>query len=440
MTIGLSLLHKVITSGLPLTFMHDNNLSGDSFVDDELRAFEFIQRHAEEHHQWPQPETVAAEVKIEWPQYPNEPPGYFVDRVLSRNTGRTLSQCAHELRQRLQAGDIEDARTLLVQTYTALESMRPGEQTHTIAALGDQLIGDHDNRQRTVTMAGIPFGLPFLDEVSDGAQRGDSVAIVGRPGVGKTYALLRFAVGAYLYGKMPLVVTTEMTPIQVARRVYALLLGMSATKMRLGRLSYWGRKKVVDKIGIMQNEDQLPFYVVQGSLNTNIEDIALRVQELRPDALYVDGAYMLRSRKSAKARWEMITETSEMLKSIASEFHIPSIATYQFNRKGPGSLANIGGADAIGQLASIVIGIDNQKNKGESNILWSSKVEKILTLLKGREGEQGTIKVSYDMEHTKIEQTEVLSGVKAFSDEQDAPEDWWEEPHEEALTVDANEL
>jgi len=147
--------------------------------------------------------------------------------------------------------------------------------------------------------------------------------------------------------------------------------------------------------------------LMQGTFNTTVEDIFIRVKELRPTSLYVDGAYLLRSKNKNQARWERVTETAEFLKLIASEFNIPTISTYQFNRKGPG-LGNIGYSDAVGQLASIVIGIEEDEAVAQTS--WGAKQTKLLTLFKGREGERGQIRILYDMEHMQIRQQEIVSG------------------------------
>jgi hypothetical protein len=99
------------------------------------------------------------------------------------------------------------------------------------------------------------------------------------------------------------------------------------------------------------------------------------------------------------------------MKMLATQFNIPAIATYQFNRRGAGDIGNIGYSDAIGQLASIVCSIDDEEQeKGHEDTVWSARSYKLLTLLKGREGEKGVIRMLYDMHRMLVEQESVLKG------------------------------
>ncbi len=234
-----------------------------------------------------------------------------------------------------------------------------------------------------------------------------------------SYILMNMANYAYDHGETPLVATYEMAPVQCARRILALRTHVSATTIRLGRLSYWGREKVLTDIGRLGDMSGRPFHLMQGTLKSTVEDLVLRVQELRPTVVYVDGAYLLRTASKNASRWERVSETAEYLKMIASEFAIPVIATYQFNRKGAGTLGNIAYSDAIGQLASIVLGIDDEDVDGDKGkTTFAARVYKQLELLKGREGERGTLRLLYDMERMFITQDAVLSGFKIMGQEE----------------------
>lgn len=59
------------------------------------------------------------------------------------------------------------------------------------------------------------------------------------------------------------------------------------------------------------------------------------------------------------------------------------VGTYQYNRRGPGSLANIY-SDAIGQLASTVIGLDDEEDMVAERL--GARQFKKMELLKGRDG------------------------------------------------------
>jgi len=133
------------------------------------------------------------------------------------------------------------------------------------------------------------------------------------------------------------------------------------------------------------------------------------------DAVFIDGAYMLRSAQPNRARWEMNMEVMESLKQFAMAENIAIISTFQFDQKQRlKNLSTIMGGQAIGQLASVVIGIENEI---DNNNRYSGISYKELTLYKGREGETGKIRLKYDMNRTIIEQDSVIEGTQELEDE-----------------------
>jgi len=410
--VGLALINKVIDEGLPVTFFSDNDIDSETFRDaDERAAFEFIMEHAIEYGQFPTTDTIEIEVDdIVFGSYPNEPVGFFVDRFKRRNALQTITDTMGEVAKCVDDSDVETAKEVIKGLALELERRHSTDKIVRLEDVVPEVIADHNLRQQRGRMKGVPFGIEFIDQVSDGAQAADTVAVVGRPGVGKTYILLNGANAAYDAGETPLFATYEMATKQCSRRLIALRTNVSATDIRLGRLSHWATRRLGRGVhSITEEESGRPFYLLQGSLQSTVEDLALRVKEYRPSVLYVDGAYLIRTRMKTKSRWEMVTDAAEWLKDIAMENNIPVIASYQFNRRGSGSLGNIGYSDAIGQLASIVIGISNEAEVGDGYML-ESQLFKLLELLKGREGEKGTVRVRYDMARMIIRQDTLLSG------------------------------
>lgn len=411
MSVGLILLHKMMEDRRHISFLSRNSLSSNFFRDKEKKVFDFLTEHAGEYGTLPRPETVERSLELSFPDYPDEPIEYWINRLIYRQESRIIADGTNSVRELLNEGKLRDARAALKSTVSEIEVINPSSQLFPLHDLGKEVLADTRDRQMSGGIKGISFGLPYMDEITDGAQGGDSVAIVGRPGTGKTYVMSKAVVAGYLQQRVPMVVTMEMSAKQLARRQIGLLEQVSVTQIRLGRLSHWGEQKLRSGIVALENSHNAghPFYVLQGNLTTTVEDVGNYAKEMRPDALYVDGAYLLMSNLKFGSKWERISHTAEYLKSLALTLNIPVIATYQFNRKGGGSLANIGGADSIGQLASIVIGIETESAMEEGAAGgWSAVDYKILEFLKGREGEKGKVRIMFDTERTVIEQDEVL--------------------------------
>lgn len=404
MSVGLGLLHTLASNGVALSVLNDHRIDRASFVKDEKKVFDFILEYLDAYDVYPSPRTIGVETGVKFQDFPNEPVEYWITEVHSRNDGIKILQASKAMQSAVKEGDIEDAKREIRVVYERIQRKEAAKSVVTLKDLAPAVITAHDERQRAGVMAGIPFGFEYIDQVSDGAQGGDTIAIVGRPSVGKSYILLRMALTAYAAGFMPLVVSMEMSAIQCARRLLALYVNVPANSIRFGKLSYWGRRKFLAGVDRLPND--FPFPILQGSLDLTIENVGDKIRELRPHLALIDGAYLSRTKVFTKSKWERVTEIAEIIKRYVTTYEIPIYASYQFNRQGPGSLANIGLSDAIGQLASIVFSVDEEK--AMSAVAPRGIFYKTLELIKGREGERGKILIIYNMIQMLINQHSVV--------------------------------
>lgn len=224
-----------------------------------------------------------------------------------------------------------------------------------------------------------------------------------------SYLLFRMALSAWEAGYTPAVVPLEMSVFQTGRRILALRSRLSAKMIRLGQLSTLARDRLGSVVDELREIDDRPFHLLHGSLRSTADDLALKCQELKPDILYVDGAYLLKTKSFTHSLWERIAGAAESLKMVAKDFDIPIVSTYQFNRrgrsrKGGGDLGDIGGSAAIEQLASIVCAMFDEEGDVSRGRNWSAQEIKLLRILKGREGERGLVRLVYDMARARIEE------------------------------------
>ena len=410
MSVGIGLIKRVIEENRHLSDLSDDFGIDESFFTDkkEKEAFTYVRNHFLSYGVLPTLVTVEHECGVSFTKLEAEPIGYWVDKVKRRRLAMLSNETAKNMKDAVGTGDVDAALGFARDLVLNHDYSDSTDKIFTLGEVGDQIIKAHDKRQISTKLSGIPFGIPFLDEVSDGAQGGDTVAIVGSTGIGKSYLLFSVARLAHTLGHIPLVYPLEMVNIQTAIRIFGLYTKIATNLIRKGRLSYWGRERLIQSVNAIK-EHINPFYLVESTLNTTVESIGMRIQEVRPNCVYIDGGYLLRASKpEGNKRWERVAYTAEVLKTMARDFNIPIMVTYQFNSSGPG-LGNIGGSIAISQLASIVISIENEE-VGGNTAGWSGDNYKILRLLKGRSGESGAIRLRYNMEKPTIEQDSVISG------------------------------
>ena len=112
-------------------------------------------------------------------------------------------------------------------------------------------------------------------------------------------------------------------------------------------------------------------------------------------------------RSQSKARWELVTDIAAELKHIASVCMLPVVVSFQFNRevkKGANNadMANIQLADAIGQLASVAIGLFEPRDT--ESVL--SQRRRLIKIIGGREGEGEVddFEINWDWRHMNFDE------------------------------------
>lgn len=413
MSVGLGVIHKILGSGLPLSLLEDKGIGRGSFVGNEVKVYDFVKRYLARFGLLPNLTTITAETKVKFPDFPDEPIDYWVQRVEDRRHSNLAMVVSQQMQEAVSKGDADKVRGLAGNLYAQIVSPVVGGRIYNLQAIARDVLDHHDKAQMSAGLSGIPFGLPYLDNISGGAQPADSIVLVGSPSAGKTYLMLQLCLNCFGVGGIPFLGTFEMSALQVVRRMMALRNHVTAMLIRLGKLSHWAREKLEDDTVWLERK-KLPFHIFEGGLKTTIDDVVLRVQELKPSAVYVDGAYLLKMPGKMMSIVDRIREVGEILKSMAKEFKIPVFSSYQFNKKGQG-LRNIYSGDVIAQLGSIVIGIRDEEDDEEVSREGQHRFDtvqeyKILDLLKGREGERGKIRILFDMARMIIEQDSVLDG------------------------------
>ena len=416
MSIEKQLLFSVLSApieerGNLLSRLIDAGVTANMFAnDEEHRAFEYILEYRMRYGVCPSIPLVEVETGIRFPNYVSQQPfEFWFDEFRKYVKHGIMLEMLALVEQNLEEGEVDRAVRCIGNVYAGLtDLMHEHRSAATLAELAGPILEKHDRLQRGLLHEGIYTGFPYIDNVTGGAQPGDTWVIAGESGSGKTFILVRCAMSAVEAGKKCLFVSMEMPNMQLGRRTMAMGSEVNATSLRLGRLSRFGVEHVRDFIrswGPEQNE-RLKF--IEGRINYSVNDVKAKIKEFKPDAVFVDGAYMLRSGQFGRARWEMNMEVMEALKQFAMSENIAIISTFQFDQKQKmKNLSTIMGGQAIGQLASIVIGIENEDTQSNFNGVQFKE----LTLYKGREGETGKIRLRYDMNRTRIVQDSIIEGT-----------------------------
>lgn len=393
MTIGLQAIAALIRDGHRPTF---RRLRDFDFLPDELPAWQFLCDYYGRHGAFPTAE-VFRENGLRLAR-PTGELGYHVDMVHRRTVYNAIQQSHGPLIDALQARNINAAVDAMNEMQAAVARVRMDSSAATMAEWAGRIREAYDEQRRQPEQEGITLGYAPLDNLTGGMFPGDVVAIVARPNIGKSYTISHMALHAWRAGYRPLLITNEMSDAQIAYRLAGISSRVDPKYIRRGQVSHWTWPQVDAALREFAAGEMPRFDLVGGDMRKSAQDVDALIQEIQPDAVYIDASYLMRPSTSArnKSRWELLADVGEDLKAVALARNVPLVHTVQFSRQQRArarvrdgdptqgmDLANIGGTDVIGQVASIVIGIREGKPPNQ----WTRRR---YAVIKNREGPLGT--------------------------------------------------
>ncbi len=416
---GIILLIRMLRDKVPMSTLHDNNVVPEAmFLPPELKLYKYITLFQGKHGVPPSLAVTLNQGAFQ--QYrnlrlPTDPITSFMEMVVQRSALKTLHEARDELDACLFQGDIAAATDLFVDTgrkltkITSTTASVNRDKVIPIYAAMDNAIALHNERRDAYGIQGMSLGLPYVDYVTDGVYDGQFAAIVARPGMGKTYFALNAGMNSWLQHRKPgMIVSFEMPASQLGRRCIGIGKQMNSDLLKKGRVSSMYLKEISKWVTDLRSyHNEVPLHIVQGSMDTSLAFIEDLVYEHKPAWILIDAAYLMRARRGRGqvSRSDNVADGAEGIRQLCLSTGVQGLATYQYNRKGAGTLDNIMYSDTIGQVASLVFDIQEDKKKSAR---WAGVASRVFTILKGRDGESGSVRVLFDPKRSRIAQAEVL--------------------------------
>ncbi len=399
-TAGRKLLSSVVNSGDMQAYLK-LGLSPHLFKDSENELYEVISTHVSKFGKIPAQDTILSLNGFEDSLVATqEPPAFYLEEVERRYLYTTLKKMAIQLTTSLEDNNVESALSALGKAMedlyqktqrSHLFDFRDAQEIIYQAYVGQKTMGDQ---------MGLMYGWPTLDNMTGGLRGGDFCTFVGRPASGKTFQLLYNALGAWKTGRVPLFISMEMNRVIIAQRLTAMYSKKNLTMLLKAKMSTSTFNAMMLDLSEASNSPN-PFWVVDGNLATSVKDVLMLCRQLNPSAVFVDGAYLLRHENTKIGKFDRISENAEGLKQrIATDFDIPVVASYQFNRtaskkvKDPKStdtpgLEDIYGSDSMGQLSTVSLGLFEPESV-------ETMLRRTVVILKGRNGEVGKFDINWN--------------------------------------------
>lgn len=367
------------------------------FVDEKAKnAFVFVTDFYRQYGELPSIDLVEEKFPELSMVYAKEPAEYYIDELMenyARNKGTEVVK--------KHAGDliVSPRKGLDTLTKKLLElgmEVDPAEDVNLLETMDDR-----KKRYLEIKDGGV-FGYPspwdVLDEATLGWHPGEFVAVVGRPGIGKTWGAILLAEHAWKAGHSVMFVTMEMGIDQIAQRFDALHHKLPYQEFRSGLLPDGLEKQYLESK--VDTKDKAPFWLIRNV--GGIASLGSKIDQYKPEVVFVDGMYLLDDDFGGRNMWERVTNVSKSMKKLAQKKNLPIIATTQFNRATDErriervTLANIGFSDSLGQDADVVIGQFRTRDMELNN-------ELMIRILKCREGAGNDFTVTWDLHRMRFD-------------------------------------
>lgn len=366
------------------------------FRDGETEMAAFVDEFIKQYGKLPSPDTFTAGTGVLLPEA-EEPPLYYRDLMQSRHIELGLKLAVKEASKHLgfEKKDPSAALQLIADAVSALYLDSNAAAVADFRDAFDLVMADFKAKHFQADELGVRTHFPTLDTMAGGFYVGDLVSVVGTPGSGKTFFLLRSALSPWQKdGKTVFFVSMEMNLLGIQQRLSAMHLGIPVTEIKSAQMSTNTFKSLAGGLVALKKKDR-PFWVVDGNLTASVDDIQMYARQLKPDLIVIDGAYMLQGKE--RDMFKRVGETSNAIKKALCPI-APVIASYQFNKDaakkkntGSVSLEDIGYSYVIAQVSSVILGLFEEETA-------ETEERRRIRVLKGRSGEAGEFQIKWDFQ------------------------------------------
>ena len=333
-----------------------------------------------------------------------EPFSALVDEVFASYRQRNLVEAMSAAMPALNAGDTSEAFKLLAAgVQKAGADVARLRDVNLIETWEARLEKYDELRKMPNSLRGIPTGINGLDRITSGLRPQQLITFVGEAKKGKSLMTLMMANAAHIHGKRPLFVSFEMSAEEQAARYDAIVAKVPYSNILRASLSDQEFERVRESLRSRKNMH--PFIITEDTSSlTTVSSLAAKVQEYKPDILFVDGVYLMDDEQGEpKGSPQALTNITRSLKRLAQNADIPIVGTTQVlswklgNKKSRRvTVDSIGYTSSFAQDSDLVLAVESDpdiENQG------------IIRVVIARSAPSGEIRINWDwnnMDFTEV--------------------------------------
>jgi replicative DNA helicase len=408
-------------------------ITEDHFTDDRYRRiYGFLLKHWKEYSTSPDLTVVQrAFPSMQWEDHP-QPLDYFINALMQRRKFSILVDGLNEAAKYYRDTDNPDATDLMeaMLQQTLHRAHLEANRTYDIDFTSDEYFAEVqrilDEREADPGyLRGISTGFSGIDYVTGGLQPEHFVVLMGIPKSYKSSTALAMAIRIHMQAHLPLFIGFEMSNTEQTDRTLSLISGVSLTKIMNGTLSVKERKQVNEAHRAMLGMRSL-FFSSDITSGMTVSGIQAKIQELDPDVVIVDGAYMMQSEveRVEPGSAQAITSISRGLKRLAQASKIPIVVTTQASQtrsKGGLHMASAMYSQSWAQDADILLGVERVQPQTagggdeENEIITAGPVQIKFRVIESRSGPRKSVTLEWDWSEGSVEELDPQVQSKRLS-------------------------
>ena len=220
------------------------------------------------------------------------------------------------------------------QEIFSLGSVKAADEASRVDVLYDESMAKTEKIiSEGIDTSGIKTGLIDLDRITGGWKNSDLIILAARPGMGKTAAMIQFAMNGISDDRVGVIFSLEMSKEQLMAR-------MIANEARIDVADYMSGR-MVDRYFNAAKDSWVKFkdknlYIDNPAKASPMQILAkcrrLHARHKRLDFVCIDYLQLLSASGKQKSRYDTVSDISRELKQIAMELNVPVLALSQLSR------------------------------------------------------------------------------------------------------------
>lgn len=248
-------------------------------------------------------------------------------------------------------------------------------------------------------LLGMSTGFKGIDVATAGLQPQQLVTIVAPPKTGKSVLSMQMAVNIHEDGFVPMFQSFEMTNLEQQRRHDSMRAHISHSRLIRGALKPEEEeryRRMLERMEKMHN-----FYLTDSVSALTLTSLSIKIDKIRPDAVFVDGVYLMVDEMTGESNTPMaLTNITRGMKRLAQKHNVPIVMSTQALRHkmrgGKVTSDSIGYSSSFVQDSDIVMTLERQDEEDDSS--------RILRIDKSRNSAPAEIELLWDWEEGKFQE------------------------------------